>query len=144
MQIDLFGNIINEVTEETVKVEKPSPFTFTNAISNKQYPATMDGYNAFLTNLSFSQRNDTIFYANEMNKYHALGDKEQFDFYYHAMPKKKYFAKWAKSTEEKYLKDVCEYYQVSTKVGKEYLRSLTENNLKEIAEYNKNKHGGKR
>lgn len=144
MRIDLFGNIINEVVEETVKVEKPSPFTFTNAIGDKRYPETMDGYNAFITNLSFSQRNDTIFYANEMNKYHGLGDKEQFDFYYHSLPKKRYFAKWAKTKEEEYLKDVCEYYSVSPKIGKEYLRALAEDNLKEIKEYNKNKRGGKK
>lgn len=144
MNIDLFGNVIAEVEELDVKVSKPSPFSYNNAIADKHYPQDMSGFNAYLTNLSFSQRKDTIFYANEMNKYHALTDQAQFDFYYHSLPKKKYFAKWAKATEDKHLDDVKSYYNVSKKVALEYLKTLTKEQIKTIVDFNKNKEGGKK
>jgi len=143
MKIDLFGNIIPEVSEEDVKVKKISPFEYTNAIGMKAYPSDLSGYNAFLTNLSFSQRNDTIFFANEMNKYHSLPDEAQFDFYYYALPKKKYFAKWAKAIPEDSLEHVADYYNVSKKVAREYLRVLSDDQIKQIIKWSNNKTGGK-
>lgn len=146
MEINLFGDIIPEEVIEEVKVEKTSPFVYNNYISNKKYPTddTFKDYNPFLTNIGFSQRNDTVFYANELNKYHSLGNKEQFDFYYHSLPKKKYFAKWAKAPKESSLEYVCEYFNVSKRVAKEYIHTLTDTQLKEIKKFVTNSKGGKK
>lgn len=143
MNIDLFGNVIVEETEESVKPQKISPFEYTNAISNKQYPVDMSGYNAYLTNLSFSQRDDTVFYANEMNKFHQLSEQEQFDFYYYALPKKKYFAKWAKAVKSENTEMIMAYFNVSLKVAKQYEKILREQELAKIKIWYENKNGGK-
>ena len=96
-----------------------------------------------MINLGFSQRNDTVFYANELNKYHQLGNKEQFDFYYHSLAKKKYFAKWAKAPKEVAILYICEYFNVSQRVAKEYANTLTSEQIKEIKKFVNSSKGGK-
>jgi hypothetical protein len=143
MQIDLFGNVIVEEVEEEVKVVKPSPFEFNNAIANKIYPESTEHYDPWLTNLAFSQRDDTIFFSNELNKYYFLSNKEQFDFYYYGLPKKKYFAKWAKKVKSENTKLIMEYFDVSYKVAKQYEQILRPEDLAKIKKWCENKKGGK-
>lgn len=143
MNIDLFGNIIVEEEEYVAKVTKKSPFDYTNDISNKTYPDEFKDYNPWLTNSSFSQRNDTVIYANEMNKYHQLDNKAQFDFYYHALPKKKYFAKWAKAMKSEYTDAIMWYFDVSYKVAKQYEKVLKNEQLGTIIEKYNNRKGGR-
>jgi len=143
MNIDLFGNIIVEEQEVEVKRTKRSPFDYTNDIANKTYPESFDDYNAFLTNASFSQRKDTVIYANEMNKYHMLDDRAQFDFYYHSLPKKKYFAKWAKQVKTEYTDSIMWYFDVSYKVAKQYEKVLKKEQMDSIKVRYEKKHGGK-
>ena len=94
MEIDLFGNIIQKEVESDVKPTNESPFVYMTAIQNKTYPNDFAAYSPFLTNLGFSQRSETVLFANELNKYVDLGEREQFDFYFHALPKKNYFSKF--------------------------------------------------
>ena len=143
MQIDLFGNIIQEEVDYTPKEDKDSPFVYMNYIAKKQYPENISGYSPFLTNLGFSQRQDTVLYANELNKYHELEDIAQFDFYYHALPKKNYFTKWAKNMKTKETEMIMEYFKVSYKVAKQYEKILLPPQLKQIEEWYKNRKGGK-
>ena len=143
MEIDLFGNIIMEEPEYDVKPTKKNPFDYTKDIGDKTYPDDFSGYNEWLTNSSFSQRKDTVLYANEMNKYYELTPKAQFDFYYHALPKKKYFAKWAKAVKSDYTDAIMWYFEVSYKVAKQYERVLKKEQMQSITDkYNKRK-GGK-
>lgn len=143
MKIDLFGNIIQEEQEVDLTPEKESPFVYMNYISNKKYPDSLDGYNSFLTNLGFSQRQDTVVFANEMNKYSDLGDKEQFDFYYYCLPKKNYFAKWAKKMKTEDTQMIMEYFKVSYKVAKQYEKILKEDQLTQIKKWFETRKGGK-
>ena len=144
MEIDLFGNLIVEPVEEQDFSSKKSPFDYTNDIANKTYPDSFTDYNPWLANSSFSQRKDTIFYANEINKYHLLGHREQFDFYYHSLPKKKYFAKWAKSVKSEHLDSIMSYYNVGPKVALQYERVLKKEQLDEIYTWFNTKEGGRR
>lgn len=142
MQINLFGDIIHE--EVTPSVEgKTSPFTYMTAISNKKYPEDFEGYSPFLTNLGFSQRSETVLFANELNKYSELGNNEQFDFYFHALPKKNFFAKWAKGLKTEKTQMVMDYFNVSYKVAKQYERVLTDKQIKQIENWCKSHKGGK-
>ena len=143
LKIDLFGNVIEEEETYSFKEEKESPFVYMNYISKKSYPETFSGYSPFLTNLGFSQRADTVLYANELNKYHDLEDKAQFDFYFYALPKKNYFAKWAKNMKTEETEMIMEYFKVSYKVAKQYEKILLEPQLKQIKEWFKNRKGGK-
>lgn len=142
MQINLFGDIIQEETGVAVE-EKASPFTYMTSISNKKYPADFDGYSPFLTNLGFSQRSETVLYANEINKYSDLGNHEQFDFYFHALPKKNFFAKWAKGLKTEKTQMIMDYFSVSYKVAKQYERILADKQIKQIENWAKTHKGGK-
>lgn len=142
MQVDLFGNLIVEPQEVDTKINKKNPFDYTKDIGDKTYPNDFSGYNAWLTNSSFSQRNDTIFYANEINKYHQLGNREQFDFYYFSLPKKKYFAKWAKSVKSENIDAIMAYYNVGPDKASEYETVLKPDQLDVIKTWYSNKEGG--
>ena len=56
-------------------------------------------YVPFLTNKSLSYFTDTLLYANEMNRYHFLDKRLQYEFYLNSIRKKKRFAKWAKAED---------------------------------------------
>lgn len=142
MNVDLFGNLIVEEEVFDTTVKKKSPFDFVGNIANKKYPDTLDGYNAFILNLAFSQRKDLVVIANEMNKYTQLSDQQQFDFYYHALPKKNLFAKWAKAVKSDNAPMIMEYFNVSLKVAKQYERVLQEDQIKKIKKWYANREGG--
>ena len=132
MNIDLFGNIIQEEEELVVKPSKPSPFSYTDNIAKKKYPTDLSGYSPFLFNLQLSQREDLVIYANEMNKFHNLPEHAQFDFYFHALPKKNLFAKWSKASKSKNWEYISEYFECSMRVAKEYDRVLNNDQIKAI------------
>ena len=143
MNIDLFGNaIINDEVIET-KVKRKNPFDFINNIAKKIEPEDYDDYNPFLTNLSFSQRQDLVIFANEMNKYHSLDNHSQFDFYYYGLPKKNLFSKWNKKSEHEYVDSIKEYFNVPETVALNYLKVLTVEQKHQIAAHVKTQKGGK-
>jgi hypothetical protein len=82
-------------------------------------------YNPFIVNRSLSYFRDTVFYANEMNKYSSLPYKLQYEFYLNIVPKKKRFSKWSKASVEsaELLKYISAEYQCSTKKA-EYILGL--------------------
>ena len=144
MNIDLFGNVIQEEEEFVLeKTSKPSPFSYSDNIAKKNYPEDFSGYSPFLFNLQLSQRQDLVVFANEMNKYHNLPERSQFDFYYHALPKKSLYAKWSKGSKSKNWEYISEYFGCSLKVAKEYDRVLTKEQISEIKKDLDNRKGGR-
>ena len=83
------------------------------------------GYAPFLTNKSLSYFTDTILYANEMNRYHFLDKKLQYEFYLNSLRKKKRFAKWAKADDNDEVMMVQEYFKFSPQKAKAALKVLT-------------------
>ena len=142
MNVDLFGNLI--VEEETVieKVKAPSPFDYINMIAKKEYPESLEGYAPYIVNLAYSQRKDSVIYANEINKYFDLGMREQFDFYYHSLPKKNMFAKWAKGVKSENTNAIMWYYGVSSKIAKQYEKVLQKNEINTIVQSYDSRKGG--
>ena len=69
-----------------------------------------DEYNPFMVNRGLSYFQDTVLYANEMNRYHHLDNRLQFDFLINIVRKRKRFSKWTKSTNPDTLNVVKEYY----------------------------------
>ena len=78
-----------------------------------------------------------------MNKYDNLSDQMCFDFYYHGLPKKNYFAKWAKKFNSDATEMVKEYFSVSHKVAKQYEKILDKSQLDQIKTWYDNRKGGK-
>lgn len=58
-------------------------------------------YSAFMVNRGLSQFQDTVLFANEMNRHGGvLPNKMQYDFLRYAIRPRKRFSKWAKKSEE--------------------------------------------
>lgn len=90
-------------------------------------------YSPFVVNRSFSYMVDTVLYAHELNQLPTMPVYDQYLFYYHALPKKKRFAKWHKPSKDKYLPVVMEYYGYSERKAKAALTILSDDQCKEIA-----------
>jgi hypothetical protein len=72
-------------------------FDFVKAINEKtsiEYNDT--DYVPYVVNRAMSNNIQTLFFANELNKFNQLAKKMQFDFLYHGVPKGKRFDKWHK------------------------------------------------
>jgi len=82
-------------------------------------------YVPFLTNKSLSYFTDTLLYANEMNRYHFLDKKLQYEFYLNSIRKKKRFAKWAKADNNDEVMMVQEYFKFSPQKAKAALKVLS-------------------
>ena len=117
------------------------PFDFINSINftKKNLMRGSDNdelseksYAPYLTNKSLSYFTDTLLYANEMNKYHFLDNKLQYEFFLNSIRKKKRFAKWAKADKNDDLVMVSEYYQISLSKAKEAIRILSTEQLSTI------------
>ena len=78
-----------------------------------------------------------------MNKYSELPEVAQFDFYYYSLPKKNYFAKWAKRLKTEETEMIMEYFKVSYKVAKQYEKILQSKQIKQIKEWYETRKGGK-
>ena len=145
MNLDLFGNVIVETEEEVEsKIPKASPFAFLKEISDKVRLPGIDGYNAWIINNTLSMRKDNVFYANEMNKYSHLAPEVQREFYYHAIRKGNYHAKYAKAGKEEFAPAIAEYFKCSPNKVKEYLRYLTPEQIQIVVDKVEHAKGGKR
>ena len=82
-------------------------------------------YVPFLTNKTLSYITDTLLYANEMNRYHFLDKRLQYEFYLNSIRKKKRFAKWAKADDNDEVMMVQEYFKFSPQKAKAALKVLT-------------------
>lgn len=99
-------------------------FDYVKTINEKTDQLDIDGYVPFIVNKAFSFTLDTIFYANMMNINSHIDAKMQYDFYYHALPKKKRFGKWIKKDTPD-IASIREYYNCSIQKAIEYSKILT-------------------
>jgi len=89
-------------------------------------------YPAFIVNRCLSYHNDTLPIANEMNGYHFLPNKVQYQFLLNIVRKKKRFARWAKVEKLSNLEYVKEYYGYSNEKAKTALSILTKEQIETI------------
>lgn len=114
-----------------------NPFEFVNAINLTKKDIMIDdiaekAYTPFLINRSLSYFNDTILFANEMNRYHHLDHRLQFDFFINIIRKKKRFSKWIKPQEIENLELIKEYYGYSNEKAKSVLSLLNNEQIEEL------------
>jgi hypothetical protein len=91
-----------------------------------------DEYNPFMVNRGLSYFQDTVLYANEMNKYHNLDHRLQFDFLINIVRKRKRFSKWNKNTDPDALNVVKEYYGYSNEKARQVLSLLSNEQIQEL------------
>ena len=119
-----------------------NPFELIKSISNtkKDILENEKDYNAFMVNRGLSYFPDTVIYANEMNKFHHLDGRLQFDFLINTIRKRNRFSKWNKSIESENINAIKQYYGYSNEKARDVLPLLSNENLKTIR--GRIQHGG--
>jgi hypothetical protein len=93
-----------------------------DALIEKEYPP-------FIINRCLSGHLDTVLFANEMNQYHFLPKKMQYDFFLNSVRKKKRFSPWIRQDKIQDLDYVKRYYGYSNEKAKQALKILTHEQL---------------
>lgn len=114
-----------------------NPFEYVNAINYNKKDIMVDDlaekeYNPFIINKALSFFSDTILFANEMNKYHHLDSRLQFDFFINIIKKKQRFSKWLKPSEVENLELIKNYYGYSNEKAKSVLTVLSNEQIDEL------------
>lgn len=114
-----------------------NPFEYLNAINYTKKDIMVDdlsekAYNSFIVNRSLSYFPDTVLAANEMNRYHQIDQKLQFQFLINITRKRKRFSKWDKKISNQKIEVIKEYYGYSEEKAHQVLSLLNDNQLKEL------------
>ena len=114
-----------------------NPFEYLKAINETKKDIMVDDiaekeYNPFIINRGLSFFKDTILYANEMNRYHHLDHRVQFDFFINIIRKKKRWSKWIKASDIDNLELIKEYYGYSNEKAKSVLSLLNNAQIEEL------------
>ena len=114
-----------------------NPFDYLNAINDTKKDIMVDdiaekGYAPFMVNRGHYYINDTVLFANEMNRYHHLDHRLQFDFYINIIRKRKRFSKWMKPDTASDVEVVKEYYGYSNEKARQALTLLTSEQINEL------------
>lgn len=109
----------------TDEVINTSPFAMADRINLKQGSLTADElkdrkYSAFVMNSIYSNTQDTIYFANEINSHWSgISDEMHFNYFYKLIPKKKRFGKWNKESKRDVISLIKEYFGYSTLKAKQ-------------------------
>ena len=90
-------------------------------------------YKPFMVNRALSYHMDCILYANEMNKNSSLDVDMQYSYLLNTIrPMKRKFQSWQRTSVDKDIECVKEYFGYSNEKAKEALRILSEEQIAEI------------
>ena len=92
-------------------------------------PSLEKEYPPYIINRCLSGHLDCIMFTNEMNQYHFLDKKMQYDFLLNTLRSKKRFSPWLRKDTIKDLDLVKRYYGYSNEKAKQALRILTKDQL---------------
>ena len=92
-------------------------------------PSIEKEYNPYIINRIYSGHLDAIMFANEMNQYHFLPKKMQYDFLLNTLRPKKRFSPWLSKDTIKDLDYVKRYYGYSNEKSQQTLKILTKDQL---------------
>ena len=96
---------------------------------NEDFETTEKNYYSFVINRCLSYFPDTIMQVNEMNMNSHLPAKMQYDFLVGSIRKRSRFHKWAKKNEAERIKDIAEYYGISSRKAVEAINILTDDQI---------------
>ena len=89
-------------------------------------------YPSYIVNKCLAPFTDTIMQVNEMNGYHHLDKKLQYDFLLNTIRQRKRYEPWSRSRKVKDLEFVKEYYGYSNEKAKVALQILSNDQIKTI------------
>lgn len=118
--------------------KKLSPFDFLKTINDtKENLIDNDTentkyYNSFVINRSLSYFPDTIYFANEMNKFHQIDVDLQYNFLLNIIRKRKRFSKWEKTEDINNLNLIKSYFGYNDEKARQVISLLTEEQITTI------------
>jgi hypothetical protein len=90
-------------------------------------------YSPFMVNRALSYHMDCVLYVNEMNKQHSIDKDMQYQYLLNSIrPVKRKFQPWQKSSTDKDLECIKEYFGYSNQKAKEALLLLSAEQIAEI------------
>lgn len=89
-------------------------------------------YNPWIVNKALSYFPDTVLMANDMNMYHGLDKRPQYEYLLNMIRRNKRWAKWVKDEGSEDLDLVIKAYNCNPTVAREYLKLLTREQLDAI------------
>ena len=108
-------------------------FSKEDLINNHENPDLIEKqYTPYVVNRGFTNFEDTILHANEMNQRHHLFHDAQFQYYRGALRKRKRFSKWPKAAKSPDLDAIQHVYQCNRTIAKMYLKALTPEDMKQV------------
>lgn len=125
------------------------PFKYVESVNFKKPTKIENDYSSFIMTRYYSFFIDTIYYANEVNRYVKIEDRfpyrdeMQYNYFYNSVKKKKRGSQWFKMEKDIDIEMISAYYDCSSQCAKEYKELLTEEQLKIISKwfYEMNKKG---
>lgn len=129
---------MSDVSKTTPSGGKLSPFDFLKSINDTKINLISKDnenakyYNSFVINRSLSYFPDTIYFANEMNKFHQIDVDLQYNFYLNIVRKRKRFSKWEKSEDINNLNLIKDYFGYNDEKARQIIGLLTEDQIKII------------
>lgn len=123
-----------------------SPFDYIKSINKHEYfltdALTEKEYNPYITNISFSMFEDTLFLAAEMNRNAHISKKMQYDFYFYSVKPKHRFKKWPKKDQHfDDVKLIADIYKYDFRKARDVLKVLSDEQVKELRNNYNNKGG---
>ena len=92
-------------------------------------PSTDKEYQPYIINRCLSGEIDCIMFVNELNMYHFLPKKMQYDFLINILRVKKRYSPWLRKDKIEDLDIVKRYYDYSNEKAQQALRILTKEQL---------------
>ena len=89
-------------------------------------------YPSFIVNKCLAPFQDTLMLVNELNQYHHLDKKLQFDFLLNSLRPRKRFTPWMKAKKLKNLEYVKEFYGYNNEKAKVALTILNDEQISAI------------
>jgi len=92
-------------------------------------PSLEKEYAPYIINRCLSGHIDSLLFANEMNMYHSLPKKMQYDFLINTLRKRKRYSPWIRKEKLDDLECVKTYYGYSTQKAQQALKILTSHQI---------------
>tara|TARA_B110000503_G_scaffold19276_1_gene28653 strand:- start:9388 stop:9792 length:405 start_codon:yes stop_codon:yes gene_type:complete len=106
-------------------------FTKNNLIDED--PTLEKDYSPFIINKCLSGNLDAIMFVNEINQYHFLPKKMQYDFYVNALRKSKNrYAPWLNKEQIENIQYIKKYYGYNNEKARQVLKILTKKQINKI------------
>lgn len=107
--------------------------TLLNEKKDHEKEEVLLGYNPWVINIALSNHRETVFFANEMNKYYDLTKEQQYNFYWHGIPKGKRFGKWNRKSESSEMINILmDFYCINRRTAEQYLSLMTDDEQEKL------------